>query len=546
MQIKSLLLLPALLLAHLSSAQNYNAGIGSGTGGVRSVHVGPNAGRISTGTANSFLGHATGYSNTNGSFNSFLGDYAGYDNTMGSYNSFVGNAAGSSNTSGSRNSFLGSFAGFSNTSGERNSFLGNEAGYSHTTGVANCYLGAFAGYSSTTAYSNSFVGAYAGYFNTTGSNNSLLGRDAGYANTTGSFNSLVGYQSGYRNTTGYNNSFLGNRSGYANTSGYNNSFVGYEAGKANTTGSGNAFMGFGAGSVNTTGSGLTLIGNLANSSVNNLTNATAIGNRARVSASNALILGSINGQNGATASTRVGIGTTAPGYRLHLNASDAAKVGGGSWVVASDKRLKKDIAQFSDGLNVLLQIKPVTFRYNGKAGIDTEEKQFVGVIAQEMQKIAPYTVGQFTYQDSTGKTENYLDYDPNAVTYVLVNATKELKAENDALRNTVSELEARLARLEVLLLKQTDTKAASARLFQNQPNPYNRTTTIKYFLPQTVNSAQLKIFSVTGQEVFSQELTQKGESQVQLLESAFPAGSYIYHLTVDGQSVDSKKMVLNR
>jgi hypothetical protein len=38
-----------------------------------------------------------------------------------------------------------------------------------------------------------------------------------------------------------------------------------------------------------------------------LTNATAIGANAVVSANNALVLGSINGVNGATASTNVGI-----------------------------------------------------------------------------------------------------------------------------------------------------------------------------------------------------------------------------------------------
>ena len=92
-------------------------------------------------------------------------------------------------------------------------------------------------------------------------------------------------------------------------------------------------MGFSAGSANTVGSGLTLVGNLANPAVNNLTNATAIGNRAWVAASDALVLGSINGVNGATASARVGIGTPSPEYSLNLNAPDAAKVGAvaGSW-----------------------------------------------------------------------------------------------------------------------------------------------------------------------------------------------------------------------
>jgi hypothetical protein len=50
-----------------------------------------------------------------------------------------------------------------------------------------------------------------------------------------------------------------------------------------------------------------------------LNNATAIGAYADVAESNALVLGSISGVNGATASTRVGIGTTAPLYTLDVH-----------------------------------------------------------------------------------------------------------------------------------------------------------------------------------------------------------------------------------
>src|SRR5262249_18618534 len=50
-----------------------------------------------------------------------------------------------------------------------------------------------------------------------------------------------------------------------------------------------------------------------------ITNASAIGYRAFVAQSNSMILGSINGLNGATASTNVGIGLTNPSFKLHVN-----------------------------------------------------------------------------------------------------------------------------------------------------------------------------------------------------------------------------------
>jgi hypothetical protein len=309
-------------------------------------------------------------------------------------------------------------------------------------------------------------------------------------------------------------------------------------------------LGYAAGYKNSTGSNNLFVGAYSNASSSGLTNAGAIGYRSYVTASNSLVLGSINGQNGATASTKVGIGTTAPTYLLQVNGT-AAKPGSGSWTVASDERLKQNISEFKDGLAVVSQIKPVWFRYNGKAGMP-KEQQYVGILAQAMQKIAPYTVGEFTHQDSTGKTEKYLDYNPNALSYILVNAAKELKAENEAQQQQLVEkdqqiaaLETRLARLETMLLKQAPEETTSvARLYQNEPNPYTKTTVIKYFIPHTATLAQLMVYSVTGVEVFRKALLLKGAGKVELSHSAFTSGTYTYHLIVDGQSVDNKKMVV--
>ncbi len=42
-----------------------------------------------------------------------------------------------------------------------------------------------------------------------------------------------------------------------------------------------------------------------------------------------------------------------------------------------------------------------------------------------MQKIAPYIIATFIHQDSLGNKTEYLDYDANAVTYILINSVKE-------------------------------------------------------------------------------------------------------------------------
>lgn len=141
----------------------------------------------------------------------------------------------------------------------------------------------------------------------------------------------------------------------------------------------------------------------------------------------------------------VGIGTSNPSHLLHLGADDAVKPGGGSWSVPSDRRLKKDIAAFTDGLDILTKINPVSFRYNGAGSIPDDGKQYVGIIAQEVQQIAPYTID--TFHDDATNTD-YLNYNPNAVMYILINAVKEQQVTIDALKKQLEDQNKRLTALE--------------------------------------------------------------------------------------------------
>jgi len=60
------------------------------------------------------------------------------------------------------------------------------------------------------------------------------------------------------------------------------------------------------------------------------------------------------------------------------------------------------------------------------------------------------------------------------------------------------------------------------------------------------NSAQLKVYSMTGEEVHRMELKQKGAGQVQLSVRELASGVYVYRLFMNGKSVASKKLVLEK
>jgi len=168
----------------------------------------------------------------------------------------------------------------------------------------NAFLG-FAGNTKMTGGNNTATGPAALVLNTTGFDDTATGFAALNSNTTGVDNTASGVSALSSNTTGSYNTASGSGALQSNTTGYQNTAAGYNAGQA-------------ADLTNVTGSNDTAIGYLATFKTGSLTNATAIGANAEVDGSNSLVLGSINGVNGATADTLVGIGITTPSYKLHV------------------------------------------------------------------------------------------------------------------------------------------------------------------------------------------------------------------------------------
>jgi hypothetical protein len=154
--------------------------------------------------------------------------------------------------------------------------------------------------------SNIFVGNLAGgKFQTTTANgggyqNTAVGMATLYLNVDGAFNTAIGASALENNTEGSDNTGVGEFALHVVQTGSHNTAIGAEAGSS-FDGSNNTFVGASA-QPGSTG----------------LTNATAIGANAQVNASNSMVLGSVNGVNGATVSTHVGIGTSSPTAPLHV------------------------------------------------------------------------------------------------------------------------------------------------------------------------------------------------------------------------------------
>jgi hypothetical protein len=159
-------------------------------------------------------------------------------------------------------------------------------------------------------------------------------------------------------------------------------------------------------------------------------------------------------------SGNVGIGVANPSHILHIAGQGRATAT--SWTTTSDIRLKDIESDYTYGLNEILQLHTVHFRYkkDNPLGLPSD-KTHTGVIAQELQKVIP---------EAVEKTDDgYLTVNVDPVHWAVINAIKELfakftatddqhereiaslKEENSKLKSDNEDIKVRLERLEQAL-----------------------------------------------------------------------------------------------
>ena len=92
----------------------------------------------------------------------------------------------------------------------------------------------------------------------------------------------------------------------------------------------------------------------------------------------------------------------------------------------SDARLKENVSDATDGLNVITALRPV--RYDWKTGYGNDRTNQLGFIAQEVEPVFPEAVSEWDINDKTYKTVG-----PAALIPVLVKAIQELNTRLKAL-----------------------------------------------------------------------------------------------------------------
>lgn len=456
---------------------NQKAGRIDGT--LRNVFWGRLAGNSNTtGNDNVFIGDSTGYANTTGDVNIGIGSRALRYNTVGNNNTATGYYTLNKNTFGSGNVANGYYALKENTTGSRNTASGYIALFMNTTGDYNTATGNGALSDNTTGSYNTATGSGTLIANTIGICNTAIGSAALSSNLTGYVNTSCGYMNLLSNTTGNYNTGNGSYSLRNNISGDYNTASGNMSLYNNSTGNYNSAIGDSAGYTNSTGNFNSYVGYKSTSNTSALNNATAIGSYSRVDAGNSLVLGSVAGINGATASVNVGIGETAPASDLHVKQNSTSGVDrgitlerstgtlwrtyvdgsnlltfeynntgtwgyintAGTFVNGSDRRLKHNIATAPSLLNKVMQLKPSMYNYISQPG---DAPLQYGFIAQDVQPLFPEMI--------TVREDGMMGIAYGSFSVVAIKAIQEqqvmideLKTQNAALLQRLNAIEAKL------------------------------------------------------------------------------------------------------
>lgn len=200
--------------------------------------------------------------------------------------------------------------------------------------------------------------------------------------------------------------------------------------------------------------------------------------------------------------------------------------------------LLKKILKLSYSLEKVKQLRGVSYQLKK----DEKQKSKIGLIAQEVEPIIPEVI------QTSPEGEKAISY--SKLVALLIEAIKEQQVTIDQLNARVEIIESDCCNDE---LKTKSTKidpsknsieTESAKLFQNQPNPFSSETTIRFEIPLKIGDAQLYICNMQGALLKTIQINQRGLGNISINGNELNAGMYLYSLVNDGKIVDTKQMLL--
>lgn len=231
----------------------------------------------------------------------------------------------------------------------------------------------------------------------------------------------------------------------------------------------------------------------------------------------------------------------------------------GTLTEPSDRKLNDNVKPLQNVMAKINLLKPYTYTYKTEEFKDMKlpEGQQMGLIAQDLDDVFPELVKnarEITNKNKDGeiissipehKSVNYLSLIPVLVAgiqeqqQIIVSQQKQLDEQKQMIDALVQKSETATG------IQNNNTVEVGFQMSQNEPNPFTHETVVKYTMPQSVSNAFMAVYDLTGKQITTFLIDQRGSSSITLTSEKLAAGIYIYSIVADGKIVDSKRMVVS-
>ncbi len=155
-----------------------------------------------------------------------------------------------------------------------------------------------------------------------------------------------------------------------------------------------------------------------------------------------------------------------------------------------------------------------------------------GLAADQLKEVYP----ELVYEDKEGNVSiNYIEMIP-----LLVQSINELSSELAELKGTSN----KKAKAKTTAIEDAADDMDQVRMDQNKPNPFGGSTVITLSVPKKAKQAAIYIYDLSGKQVESVPVEERGKTNITFYASNLSAGMYIYSLVVDGQVKVTRRMMV--
>ena len=155
-----------------------------------------------------------------------------------------------------------------------------------------------------------------------------------------------------------------------------------------------------------------------------------------------------------------------------------------------------------------------------------------GLDADQLKTVYP----ELVYEDDNGNVSiNYVEMIP-----LLVQSINELKNEIAELKGTSP----KKAKAQPTAVEESVSDIDMVRMDQNKPNPFSESTVIALNIPSNAQAANIFIYDMSGKQVQSLPVSERGETNITVYAADLSAGMYIYTLVVDGKVAVTRRMIV--